>query len=54
MKKQQLIKIIETIVRKEVKKQVNEIFISEKKSSQDTSLKSLSEKTLKKTSNTSF
>tara|TARA_R110000796_G_scaffold67656_3_gene155258 strand:- start:1213 stop:1710 length:498 start_codon:yes stop_codon:yes gene_type:complete len=31
MKKQQLIKIIELVVRKEVKKQVNEIFIKENK-----------------------
>ena len=29
MKKQELIKIIELVVRKEVKKQVNEIFIKE-------------------------
>lgn len=49
MNKKDLLRIIELVVRKEVKKQVNEIFISEKKSSQDTSLKSLSEKTLKKT-----
>ena len=33
MKKQELIKIIETVVRKEVKKQVNEIFIKENESS---------------------
>ena len=31
MKKQELIKIIETVVRKEVKKQINEIFINEQK-----------------------
>ena len=33
MKKSDLIKIIELVVRKEVKKQVNEIFIKENKSS---------------------
>ena len=33
MKKQELIKIIETVVRKEVKKQMNEIFIKEENSS---------------------
>ena len=33
MKKQELIKIIEAVVRKEVKKQVNEIFIKENESS---------------------
>ena len=33
MKKQELIKIIETVVRKEVKKQMNEIFIKEETSS---------------------
>ena len=33
MKKQELIKIIETVVRKEVKKQINEIFIKEENSS---------------------
>jgi len=33
MKKQELIKIIETVVRKEVKKQMNEIFITDKDSS---------------------
>jgi len=38
MKKQELIKIIETVVRKEVKKQVNEIFIKEDKSSSLTEL----------------
>ena len=31
MKKKELIKILETLVRKEVKKQVNEIFINEGK-----------------------
>ena len=41
MKKSDLIKIIELVVRKEVKKQVNEIFIKENKSS----LKSLTPKT---------
>ena len=41
MKKSDLIKIIELVVRKEVKKQVNEIFIKENKSS----LKSLAPKT---------
>ena len=29
MKKQELLKIIETVVRKEVKKQMNEIFIKD-------------------------
>jgi hypothetical protein len=38
MKKQELIKIIETVVRKEVKKQVNEIFIKEENSSSLTEL----------------
>ena len=33
MKKQELVKIIETVVRKEVKKQMNEIFIKEENSS---------------------
>ena len=33
MKKKELIKILETLVRKEVKKQVNEIFINEGKKS---------------------
>ena len=42
MKKQELIKIIELVVRKEVKKQVNEIFIKENKQS----LKSLAKKTI--------
>ena len=41
MKKNDLIKIIELVVRKEVKKQMNEIFIKENKSS----LKSLAPKT---------
>ena len=40
MKKNDLIKIIELVVRKEVKKQMNEIFIKENKSS----LKSLTPK----------
>jgi len=44
MKKSDLIKIIELVVRKEVKKQVNEIFIKENKSS----LKSLTPKPKKK------
>ena len=44
MKKNDLIKIIELVVRKEVKKQVNEIFIKENKSS----LKSLTPKPKKK------
>ncbi len=43
MKKRELIKVIELIVRKEVKKQVNEIFIKENK--QD-SLKSLVQETI--------
>ena len=38
MKKSELIKIIETVVRKEVKKQLNEIFIKENKSSSLTEL----------------
>ena len=38
MKKQDLIKIIETVVRKEVKKQMNEIFIKEENSSSLTEL----------------
>ncbi|MBT4207736.1 hypothetical protein HOE22_05270 [Candidatus Woesearchaeota archaeon] len=38
MKKQELIKIIELVVRKEVKKQVNEIFIKEDRSSSLTEL----------------
>ena len=38
MKKQELIKIIETVVRKEVKKQMNEIFIKDKDSSSLTEL----------------
>jgi|TARA_B100000073_G_scaffold347505_1_gene362083 hypothetical protein len=42
MKKQELIKIIELVVRKEVKKQVNEIFIKENKQS----LKSLAKETI--------
>ena len=45
MKKSDLIKIIELVVRKEVKKQVNEIFIKENKSS----LKSLAPKPRKVT-----
>ena len=49
MKKQELIKIIETVVRKEVKKQMNEIFIKEENSSSLTELvsKSLTEKEFK-------
>ena len=49
MKKQELIKIIETVVRKEVKKQMNEIFIREENSSQLTELvsKPLTEKEFK-------
>ena len=43
MNKKQLIKIIELVVRKEVKKQVNEIFIKENKQS----LKSLAKETIK-------
>jgi len=38
MKKQELIKIIETVVRKEVKKQMNEIFIKDNDSSSLTEL----------------
>ena len=38
MKKQELIKIIETVVRKEVQKQMNEIFIKDKDSSSLTEL----------------
>ena len=38
MKKQELIKIIEAVVRKEVKKQMNEIFIKEENSSSLTEL----------------
>ena len=38
MKKQELIKIIETVVRKEVQKQMNEIFIKEENSSSLTEL----------------
>ena len=38
MKKQELVKIIETVVRKEVKKQMNEIFIKEENSSSLTEL----------------
>ena len=45
MKKNDLIKIIELVVRKEVKKQMNEIFIKENKSS----LKSLTPKPKKRT-----
>ena len=41
MKKQELIKIIELVVRKEVKKQVNEIFIKENKKTQEPSLTEL-------------
>ena len=41
MKKQELIKIIELVVRKEVKKQVNEIFIKENKETQEPSLTEL-------------
>ena len=49
MKKQELIKIIETVVRKEVKKQMNEIFIKEENSSQLSELvsKPLTEKEVK-------
>jgi len=49
MKKQELIKIIETVVRKEVKKQMNEIFIREENSSSLTELvsKPLTEKEFK-------
>jgi len=50
MKKQELIKIIETVVRKEVKKQMNEIFIKEENSSSLTELvsKPIIEKEFKK------
>ena len=50
MKKNELIKIIETAVRKEVKKQMNEIFIKEENSSSLTELvsKPLTEKEFKK------
>ena len=50
MKKQELIKIIEAVVRKEVKKQMNEIFIKEENSSSLTELvsKPLTEKEFKK------
>ena len=49
MKKQELLKIIETVVRKEVKKQMNEIFIKEENSSQLSELvsKPLTEKEVK-------
>ena len=49
MKKQELLKIIETVVRKEVKKQMNEIFIKEENSSSLTELvsKPLTEKEVK-------
>ena len=49
MKKQELIKIIELVVRKEVKKQMNEIFIKEENSSSLTELvsKPISEKDFK-------
>ena len=49
MKKQELIKIIETVVRKEVKKQMNEIFIKEDNSSQLSELvsKTVTEKEFK-------
>ena len=49
MKKQELIKIIETVVRKEVKKQINEIFIKDNDSSSLTELvsKSITEKEFK-------
>ena len=49
MKKQDLIKIIEAVVRKEVKKQMNEIFIKEENSSSLTELvsKPLTEKEFK-------
>ena len=49
MKKSELLKIIETVVRKEVKKQMNEIFIKEEKSSSLTELvsKPLTEKEFK-------
>ena len=49
MKKQELIKIIETVVRKEVKKQMNEIFIKDNDSSSLTELvsKPITEKEFK-------
>ncbi len=49
MKKSELVRIIETVVRKEVKKQMNEIFINEDKSSQLSELvsKSITEKEFK-------
>ena len=49
MKKSELLKIIETVVRKEVKKQMNEIFIKEENSSSLTELvsKPLTEKEFK-------
>ena len=49
MKKQELVKIIETVVRKEVKKQMNEIFIKEDNSSQLSELvsKTVTEKEFK-------
>ena len=49
MKKQELVKIIETVVRKEVKKQMNEIFIKDNDSSSLTELvsKPLTEKEFK-------
>ena len=49
MKKQELIKIIETVVRKEVEKQINEIFIKDNDSSSLTELvsKSIAEKEFK-------
>jgi len=49
MKKQELIKIIETVVRKEVEKQINEIFIKDNDSSSLTELvsKSITEKEFK-------
>ena len=49
MKKQELLKIIETVVRKEVQKQMNEIFIKEENSSQLSELvsKPLTEKEVK-------
>ena len=50
MKKQELLKIIEAVVRKEVKKQMNEIFIKEENSSSLTELvsKPITEKDFKK------
>ena len=49
MKKNELLKIIEAVVRKEVKKQMNEIFIKEENSSQLSELvsKPLTEKEFK-------